>query len=307
VADLLLQPLLDYGFMRAGLVGAVLVVLSCLLVVRGQTLLGDAIGHAVLLGVVLGYLVGGELGILGGALIVAAVTGVLISFVSQHAPVLPETAMGVVFAPLFALGLAIISIRRPRGIDLFHVLFGNVLGVTSSDLWLIGITGGGVVAIILLGFRAWQLWSFDPVAAEAVGMRVGMLEYLFTVLLAVAIVAALQTVGVILVIAMLILPGATGALVATRLSTMMAFAVVAGVLSGTGGLYASFHLDVASGPSIVLTAGALFALTLLFAPRSGLLPGLLTRRRASATDPEAGLDLATHPDGLPGFGRRDVP
>lgn len=285
MVELFLQPLLEYGFMRSGLVAAVLVgatsaVLSCLLVVRGQALLGDAIGHSVLLGVVLGYLAAGELGILAGALLAAALAGVLISFVTQHAPVLPETAMGVVFAPLFALGLAIMSVARPRGIDIFHVLFGNVLGVTTADLFLIGATGGVVVAVVLIGYRAWQLWSFDPVAAEAVGMRIAAMEYLFTVLLAVAIVAALQTVGVILVIAMLILPGATGALVATRLSTMMGVAVVAGVVSGAGGLFASFHLDVASGPSIVIVGGALFAFTMLLAPRSGLLTG---RRGARTT------------------------
>jgi ABC-type Mn2+/Zn2+ transport system permease subunit len=278
IDDLLIEPLVRYGFMRSGLaaaitVGATSAVLSCLLVVRGQALLGDAISHAVLLGVVLGYLVGGELGILGGAMLVAVAAGAAITYVAQHAPFRADTAMGVVFTVAFALGLAIISIVQPRGIDLFHVLFGNVLGVARADLVLTVVSGALVVVVVLAAFRAFELWSFDPQLARTMGMRVALMEHLFTALLSAAIVAALQTVGLILVVAMLVIPGAAAAMLTSRLVTMMVVATGIGVLSGVVGLYGSFHLDVASGPAIVLVAGACFVLAFLLAPR-GVLAGL---------------------------------
>ena len=282
LSELLLEPVLQYGFMRAGLLAAVVVgvtcaVLSCLLVVRGQALLGDAISHAVLLGVVVGYLLGGELGILAGALVVAVLTGAAIAYVTQHAPFRADTAMGVLFTVTFALGLAIMSVAQPRGIDLMHVLFGNVLGVSSADLWLTAVSGGLVLVVVLVGFRAFQLWSFDPSLARAMGMRTRATEYLFTALLSASIVAALQTVGLILVVAMLVIPGATAAMLTSRLATMMAVAAAVGLVAGVGGLYGSFHLDIASGPAIVLVAGGCFVLAFLLAPR-GVIGGMLSAR-----------------------------
>lgn len=283
LTDLLIDPVVQYGFMRTGLLAAMVVgttsaVLSCLLVVRGQALLGEAISHAVLLGVVLGYLVGGEVGILAGALVVAVLTGAAIAFVTEHAPFRADTSMGVLFTVAFALGLAIMSMAQPRGIDIFHVLFGNVLGVTSADLWLTTVSGGLVLLVVVVGFRAFALWSFDPGLAQAMGMRTRAMEYLFTVLLSAAIVAALQTVGLILVVAMLVIPGATAAMVTSRLVTMMWVSAGVGLASGVTGLYGSFHLDVASGPAIVLVAGACFAVVFLLAPRGVV--GMLWRARA---------------------------
>ena len=286
LTEVLVEPVLQYGFMRAGLLAALVVgvtcaVLSCLLVVRGQALLGDAISHAVLLGVVVGYLVGGELGILAGAMAVAVLTGAAIAYVTQHAPFRADTSMGVLFTVTFALGLAIMSVAQPRGIDLMHVLFGNVLGVSSADLWLTAVSGGLVLGAVLVAFRAFQLWSFDPALAQAMGMRTRGMEYLFTAMLSAAIVAALQTVGLILVVAMLVIPGAAAAMVTSRLATMMGVAAGVGLLSGVVGLYGSFHLDVASGPAIVLVAGACFLVVFLLAPR-GVVGGVLRARRAAA-------------------------
>lgn len=303
LGELLIEPVVEYGFMRAGLLAATIVgvtsaVLSCLLVVRGQALLGEAISHAVLLGVVLGYLVGGELGILGGALGVAVLTGAAITYVTRHAPFRADTSMGVLFTVTFALGLAIISVVEPRGIDLFHILFGNVLGVTSSDLALTAASGGLVVVVVLAGFRAFELWSFDPRLAQAMGMRTRTMEYLFTALLSAAIVASLQTVGLILVVAMLVIPGATAAMMTSRLSTMMLVAAGVGLLSGVTGLYGSFHLDVASGPAIVLVAGACFAIAFLFAPR-GVLGAALSARSHAAPPPGGTLVEATEHEGTP--------
>ena len=292
MTELLIDPVVQYGFMRAGLAAAVVVgvtsaVLSCLLVVRGQALLGDAISHAVLLGVVLGYLVAGEVGILAGAMLVAVATGAGIAYVTSNAPFRADTAMGVLFTVAFALGLAIISVVQPRGIDLMHILFGNVLGVTTADLALTAVSGGLVLLVVLVGFRAFHLWSFDAELARAMGMRTTAMEHLFTALLSAAIVASLQTVGLVLVIAMLVIPGATAAMVTSRLSTMMVIAAGVGLLSGVVGLYGSFHLDVASGPAIVLVAGACFAAVFLLAPR-GVVGGLLRPPRRSEEDPSSG-------------------
>lgn len=284
--ELLVEPLVQYGFMRAGLAAAVIVgvssaLLSCLLVVRHQALLGDAISHAVLLGVAVGYLLAESAGILGGALIVAVLTGVTITYIERNSAVQLDAVMGIVFTAAFALGLAIISIAQPRGIDLFHILFGNVLAVASADLVLIAVSGGLVVAVVLVLFRAFHVWSFDPQMAEAVGMRTGLLQYVFTALLSATIVASLHAVGLILVIAMLITPGATALLLTGRLATMMVAASGVGLISGVGGLYGSFYIDVASGPAIVLFATACFLLAFLLAPRRGVVARVLRRRRAA--------------------------
>lgn len=285
MTELLVDPLTTYGFMRAGLaaaaiVGVVCSVLSCLLVVRHQALLGDAVSHAVLLGVAVGYLAAGDTGVVWGALLVAVLTSMLITYVERNSPVKRDAVMGICFTAAFALGLAIISVAQPRGIDVFHVLFGNVLGVSGGDLVLTATTGGAVLATVLVGFRTFQLWSFDSEMARAVGIRTGLLEYLFSGLLAAAIVASLQTVGLVLVIALLITPGATAQLLTSRLSTMMAAAAGIGLLVGVGGLYGSFYANVSSGPAIVLAATACFALAFAFAPREGLVPRQVRARRA---------------------------
>lgn len=288
--ELLVEPLASYGFMRLGLAAAVIVgvvcsVLSCLLVVRHQALLGDAISHAVLLGVAVGYLIAQETGVLWGALIVAMLTGVAITYIERNTVIALDAVMGICFTAAFALGLAIISIAQPRGIDVFHVLFGNVLGVGSADLLVTAVSGGLVLTVVIVGFPAFHLWSFDPDMAHTIGIRTRALEYVFTVLLAAAIVSALQTVGLLLVIALLITPGATALLLTTRLLAMMAVAAAVGMAAAVAGLYGSFHLDIASGPAIVLAATSCFLLALLFAPRSGAMARWLRRQRARRHTP----------------------
>jgi len=283
--DALLHPVFSYEFMRLALIAAVVVgvsssVLSSLLVVRHQALLGDAISHAVLLGVVAGYLVFGTTGILPGALLVAIATGLVITYIHRNSVVKLDAIMGVCFTGTFALGLAILSVTQPRGLDLFHILFGNVLGVSWADLALTAISGGLVVLVVVVFFRSFHLWSFDPLMAQAAGVRTGVLQYVFTALLSATIVASLQAVGLILVTAMLITPGATAQLVTKRLSRMMLVASLVGLFSAVAGLYVSFYLDVASGPAIVILATAIFVFVFLLAPGSGLLG---RRRRRSAS------------------------
>jgi ABC-type Mn2+/Zn2+ transport system permease subunit len=282
----LVEPLISYEFMRTGLVAAVVVgvvssVLSCLLVVRRQALLGDAISHAALLGVVLGYLVAEQAGVLWGAMVVGTVAGMAITFVERTTSTTTEVAMGIVFTFAFALGLAIISVARPRGIDIFHILFGNVLGVGQDQLVLTTVSGGIVVAGVVIGFRAFHIWSFDREVARALGVPVRAIDYVFTALLSAAIVASLEAVGLILVVAMLITPGATASLLADRLSSMMWVAAAVGVVASITGLYGSYYFDVASGPAIVIVTTFLFALTLVFAPRRGALARAVIRRRVA--------------------------
>lgn len=282
--ELLIAPLRDYAFMRYGLavvtlVGATSAILSCLLVVRRQAMLGDAISHSVLLGVVLGWLVAQEAGIFWGALAAGILTGVIITGVERNSRVKFDAATGIVFTFAFALALAIISVVKPRGIDLFHVLLGNVLGVGPDELWVTAISCFAVLAFVLLLFRPLHVWSFDPTMARATGLPTGFYHYLFTSMLSVTIVASIQAVGLVLVIAMLITPGATAYLLADRLGRMMAIAAALGLGAGVLGLYGSYHLDVASGPAMVIVVSLAFFAALLLAPKRGLLGRWLDRAR----------------------------
>jgi manganese/iron transport system permease protein len=303
---LFVAPVREFGFMRDGLIVVVLIgltasVLSCLLVVRRQALMGDAIAHSVLLGVALGWLVAREAGVLAGALIAGVLAGMAMTFIERSGIKL-DSAMGVVFTASFALGLAIISVVKPTGIDLFHVLLGNVLGVSPEDVWRTAVGCALVLGVVLLLFRGLQFWSFDPLAAQVAGLPVATLHYVFTALLCATVVVSLQAVGLLLVIAMLITPGATALLLVKRLAPMMVVAAAIGVTSGVGGLYGSYYLDVASGPAIVLVASALFLITLLLAPRRGVLWRRWAQRRSrhAALDDDVLKDamLAAHEEGL---------
>lgn len=298
--ELLISPLRDYAFMRyalavVALVGATSAVLSCLLVVRRQALLGDAISHSVLLGVVIGWLVAQEAGIFWGALATGVLTGVVITGVERNSRIKFDAASGIVFTFAFALALAIISVVKPRGIDLFHVLLGNVLGVGPDELWLTAISCFAVLAFVLLLFRPLHVWSFDPTLARASGLPTGFYHYLFTSMLSVTIVASIQAVGLVLVIAMLITPGATAYLLADRLGRMMAIAAAIGLGAGVIGLYGSYHLDVASGPAMVIVVSLAFFAALLLAPKRGVLGRWLdrTRQQRRARDEDALRAIAT--------------
>ena len=288
---LLAAPLVDYGFMRHALAVVVVVgitssVLSCLLVVRRQALMGDAISHSVLLGVVLGWMLGRHAGIFWGALASGILSGIAITYVERNSRVKLDAAMGVFFTFAFALGLAFISVVRPTGIDLFHVLFGNVLGVGREELALTALCGALVLGTLGVFYRGFHLWSFDEQMARAAGVPTGLLHYLFTALLSATIVASLQAVGLILVIAMLVTPGATAYLLSNRLGSMMAIAAATGLLASVGGLYGSYHLDVASGPAMVIVVSVFFAAAFLFAPQQGV----LARARARRGQRRASLD-----------------
>lgn len=275
--DLLLGPL-AYPFIVRGLLAVVMVGIVCAtvgtyVVLRGMAFFGDALAHAVLPGVAVGYLLsGGAQGSLfKWGLFTAILTSLGIGAVSREAQIKEDTAIGIIFSGMFALGIALISTVRSYAVDLAHFLFGNVLGVSRGDLWLTAIFGGLVVLTVVALFKEFLVLSFDPVLAATLRLPAGLLHYLLLVLIAVAIVVSLQTVGVALMVAMLVTPAATAYLLTRRLPAMMVVAAAIGALSGVVGLYLSYYLSVASGAAIVLVCTALFGLALFFSPRRGWL------------------------------------
>lgn len=282
----LLEPL-AYPFMVRGLIAVMLVgvvsaVVGTYVVLRGMAFFGDALSHAILPGVAVGYLTGGgERGpLLLWALVAAVVSAIGIGAISKNARIREDTSIGIIFAGMFALGIALISSVRSYTADLTHFLFGNVLGVSNDDLWLTLIAGGAIILIVFLFYKEFMVLSFDPILASTLRLPSKLLENLLLVLIAVAIVIALQTVGVALMVAMLVTPAATAYLLTRRLPLMMFLAAIIASLSGVVGLYASYYRDIASGAAIVLTTTFVFLLVFFFAPHRGVLWSTLRQRRA---------------------------
>lgn len=262
--DFFLEPL-QYAFMVRALTGAVMVGVVCAVVgtyvvLRGMAFFGDALAHSILPGVAVGYLVGGGARepLFWGALVAAVVSAFGIGAISRGTKIREDTAIGIIFAGMFALGIALISTVRNYSVDLSHFLFGDVLSVRSSDLWLIGILGGLILLLVLAFYKEFLVLSFDPILAATLRIPARSLEYLLMLIIAIAIVVSLQTVGVALMVAMLITPAASAYLLTRRLPMMMLLAAVFAALSGATGLYMSYYLNIASGAAIVLTATLLF-------------------------------------------------
>ena len=278
----LLTPL-TYAFIQRGLLAALMVgvlcsVIGCYIVLRSMAFLGDAMAHAVLPGVAVAYLLGRNLTL--GALAAALIVAVGVGLFSRRGAIKEDTAIGVLFAAALSLGVVLISSIRTYAVDLSHILFGNVLGVSSLDLWLTAGLGVVILISILVFYQPFLVISFDPVLAATLRMRVGFYNNLLLVLLALTIVISMQTVGVGLVAAMLVTPAATAFLLVRRLPTMMALSGLIGGFSSLAGLFASYHLNVASGAAIVLTTTIIFLLAFLFAPQRGLIWDLSRRRTA---------------------------
>jgi manganese/iron transport system permease protein len=262
----LLAPL-QYAFMLRGLAAAILVGVVCAtlgtyVVLRGMAFAGDALAHAILPGVAVGYLVGGGARgpLFWWALATAVVASIGISAISHTTRIKEDTAIGIIFASMFALGVALISTVRSYSADLAHFLFGDVLGVRSSDLWLMGVFGGLILLTVVAFYKEFLVLSFDPLLAATLRLPARVLDFLLMILIAVAIVVSLQTVGVALMVAMLVTPAATAYLLTRNLPVMMILAALVAALSGVIGLYLSFYLNIASGAAIVLTCTAIFAL-----------------------------------------------
>jgi len=272
ILDWLTQPF-SYPFMLRGLVVALMVgilcaVIGCYVVLRSMAFLGDALAHAILPGVAVAYLLGGNL--LVGALAAAVIVALGIAFISRGGTIKEDTAIGILFAAALSLGVALISSIRTYAVDLSHILFGNILGVSTSDMLIVIILSLIVLAILVILYRPFMIESFDPILAKTLCLPGGLLRSILLILLAVTIVISMQTVGIGLVAAMLVTPAAAAYLLARRLPAMMLLSALFGALSSLVGLYASFYLNIASGAAIVLTATIIFLAAFFFAPQRGL-------------------------------------
>jgi ABC-type Mn2+/Zn2+ transport system permease subunit len=270
--ELLTQPL-QYPFMVRGLlaslmVGTLCAVVGTYVVLRGMAFFGDALAHAILPGIAIAYLLDANLFL--GALLMGLFTAVGIGYLSRRGQVKEDTAIGVLFAACFALGVALLSTVQSYSVDLTHILFGNVLGVSNADLWLTAGLGAAVLLAVFLLYKELLVISFDPILAATLRLPLEALNYLLLILIALTIVVSLQTVGVALLVAMLVTPAATAYLLTRRLWHMMIVGAAIGAISSVAGLYLSFYVNVASGAAVVLVCTALFVLAFLFAPKRGI-------------------------------------
>jgi len=273
---------LSYPFFQRALaevviIGVVCGLVGCFVVLRGLAFIGDALSHTVFPGIVLSYLA--ERSIMIGAFVFGAITAVGIAVLSRSRRVSEDSAVGVIFAGLFALGVVLISRQAGFKRDLGSLLFGNVLGVSRGDVIATAIIGAVVVAILFALLKEFTLVAFDPTMAKSVGYPVFALDVTLLLLIAATIVVSLQTVGNILILALIVTPPAAARLLTDRLSHMMVASVSLSVLSGVTGLLVSYHASTAAGGTIVLAATALFLVALVAAPQHGLVSGWIQRRR----------------------------
>ncbi|AKN60695.1 membrane protein [Synechococcus sp. WH 8020] len=268
----LLEPLHHAFMVRALLisatVGGVCGLLSCYMTLKGWALMGDAVSHSVLPGVILAYAIGLPFSV--GAFVFGVGSVAMIGFVKQKSRIKEDTVIGLVFTGFFALGLVLVSKTRSN-IDLTHILFGNVLGISIADIQQTLLISGLVTAVLLLLRRDLLLFCFDPTHARSIGINTGVLHYLLLSVLSLAAVAGLQTVGIILVVAMLVTPGATAYLLTDRFDRMSWLAIGSSILSSLLGVYTSYWTDSSPAGCIVLVQTGLFVMAFLFAPKHGIL------------------------------------
>ena len=265
---------LSYGFMQRALLAAVMVGIICpvvgaYMVLKGLSFFGDALSHAILPGVVFTYLLGWPLAI--GALLAGLIAVFSIGAISQRGAIQEDTAIGIVFAGAFALGVAMLSTVNSYAVDLTHILFGDVLGVSTIDLWL--TLGLGTLILVVIGvfYKELLVMTFDPMLAMVLRLPATFLRYLLLTLIALTVIVALQTVGISLMLAMLVTPAAAAQLLTRRLPAMMLTGAALGVTGNIAGLYLSYYFNVAAGPTMVLVATLLFGLVFLFAPGRGMI------------------------------------
>ncbi|MGK7881428.1 MAG: metal ABC transporter permease [Crocosphaera sp.] len=264
---------LQYGFLVQAIwvsafVGLVCAVLSCYITLKGWSLMGDAISHAVVPGVVIAYAMNIPFAI--GAFLFGFGATVAIGYIKSNTRLKEDAVIGIVFTGFFAFGLVLVT-KIPSNIDLFHILFGNVLGISTLDIIQTLIAGIITLVVILLRRKDLLLFCFDPNHAKAIGLNTQMMYYTLLCVLALTIVAALQTAGIILVISMLVTPGSIGYLLSDRFDYMLIISVVSSVFSCVFGTYISYHLDVSTGGSIVVLLTLLFVIAMIFAPKYGIL------------------------------------
>lgn len=261
--DFMLKAVLVSAF-----VGMVCAVLSCYMTLKGWALMGDAVSHSVTPGVVLAYIL--NLPFALGAFVFGIGSVLAIGFIKSKTRIKEDTVIGLVFTGFFALGLVLIS-KNPSNVDLMHILFGNVLGIPMHDIIQTLVIGSITLAIILVLRKDLLLFCFDPTHAQSIGLNTTALYYTLLTLLSLTIVVALQAVGIILVVAMLVTPGAIAYLLSDRFDHMMIFAVISGIFSSVMGTYVSYYLDASTGGCIVVLQTLIFVITMILAPKHGLI------------------------------------
>ena len=271
--EALISPL-QYGFMQRSLVIAIIVGLLCAIVgsylmVQRLALLGDAISHSVLPGLAIAFMIGANIFL--GAFIAGVMSTLAIAWIRTRSPIKEDAAMGIVFSAFFALGITLITvIQKDNKIDLNHFLFGNILGVTVNEVRDTAIIAITVLLVVFALYKELLFYTFDPSGAQAAGLPVNQLNFGLMLLIALTIVASMKSVGVILVLSLLITPGATAYLLVKRLHEVMILGAAIGIISSISGMYLSYFFNLPSGPAIVLVVSGLFLLSLLFSPSHGI-------------------------------------
>jgi manganese/iron transport system permease protein len=250
-------PFMQSAFWAALILAPPTAILSCYLVLKGWSLMGDAIAHATLPGIVLAYIAG--LPLLLGAFLAGMFSAVAIGYLRNNSRIKQDTVMGIVFSGLFGFGMVLYT-QIESDLHLDHILFGNILGINGADLAQLAVIAGLVLATLALTWRSLLLHAFDPASARALGLNVGLLHYGFLVLLSATIVATLKAVGLILAIGLMIAPGAIAYLLVRRFASMMLVATLITLAAMIGGVYASFWLNSAPAPTIILLLSAMFLL-----------------------------------------------
>ena len=284
--ELLIEPM-QYGFMQRALLVAALAAVACgvvgtFVVLRGMAFLGDAIAHSALTGMAAAFLLG--FNVFLGALVWAVPASLAVSMVSRRAGVRIDAVIGVLFAGGFALGIILVNSSENYAGDLLGILFGNVLGASWGDALASGALAGGTLTIVRLFYKELVFTTYDATVAEAAGLPVRFMEYLLPLLVALTTVAALKTVGNVMVMSLLVVPAVTGTLLARRLASMMMATVAVALAAVVGGLYISYHLNLPTGPAIVVVSVGLLLLVVILSPRRRLLAARLRRRGGSSSN-----------------------
>ncbi|OOE09937.1 metal ABC transporter permease [Fictibacillus arsenicus] len=278
------EALFQYEFLQKALftsvmVGVICGIVGCFIILRGMSLMGDAISHAVLPGVAISYMLG--ISFFFGAVITGVLTAIGIGYVSQNSRIKHDMAIGIMFTSMFAVGIVIITLMKSSA-DLYHILFGNVLAVRMSDMWITVGIGVLVIGLVTLFYKELLVSTFDPTMAQSYGLPNKWIHYALMVVLTMVTVASLQTVGIVLVVAMLITPAATAYLLTNRLSVMIYLSAFFGIIASVFGLYFSFIYNLASGATIVLVSAFMFAMAFFFSPSQGLVWKALKARKNRA-------------------------
>ncbi|WP_221568521.1 metal ABC transporter permease [Alkalihalobacillus sp. TS-13] len=278
------EAIIHYEFLQKALITSVMVgiicgVIGCFIILRGMALMGDAISHAVLPGVAISYMLG--INFFFGAVFTGVLTAIGIGFVSQNSRLKNDTAIGILFTFAFAAGIILITFMK-SSTDLYHILFGNVLAVRPSDMWVTLAIGILVIAGVYFFYKELLVTSFDATMASAYGLSTKLIHYLLMTMLTMVTVASLQTVGIVLVVAMLITPAATAYLLTDRLWVMIYLSAGFGVLASVIGLYYSFIYNLPSGATIVLVSTTMFIAVFLLSPRHGFIRKVIKSRKRTS-------------------------